>query len=87
MIKQEIDFLIKSTVDKDQMKTLCMSELDYLNLCVIKKRSKMKVYKGFNIFYSSLINVGSVYLTALTVDEIKDRLFITDNNKHHFGIG
>lgn len=76
MIKQEIDFLIKSTVDKDQMKTLCMSELDYLNLCVIKKRSKMKVYKGFNIFYSNLINVGSVYLMALTVDEIKAKLFV-----------
>jgi len=76
MIKQEIDFLIKSTADKDQMKTLCISELDYLNLCVIKKRSKMKVYKGFNIFYSKLIMVGNIYLVPLTVDEIKARLFV-----------
>lgn len=76
MIKQEIDFLIKSTVDKDQMKTLCISELDYLNLCVIKKRSKMKVYKGFNIYYSDKINVGSIYLMPLTVDEIKAKLFV-----------
>lgn len=75
MIKQEIDFLIKSTQDKDQMKTLCISELDYLNLCVIKKRSKMKVYKGFNIFWSDKINVGSIYLMPLTVDEIKAKLF------------
>jgi hypothetical protein len=76
MIKEEIDFLIKSTVDKDQMKTLCISELDYLNLCVIKKRSKMKVYKGFNIYYSDKINVGSIYLMPLTVDEIKAKLFV-----------
>jgi hypothetical protein len=76
MIKQEIDFLIKSTVDKDQMKTLCISELDYLNLCVIKKRSKMKVYKGFQIFYTDKINVGTIYLMPLTIDEIKAKLFI-----------
>lgn len=76
MIKQEIDFLIKSTVDKDQMKTLCMSKLDYLNLCVIKKRSKMKVYKGFNIFWSDKIGVGCSYLLPLTIDEIKAKLFI-----------
>lgn len=76
MIKQEIDFLIKSTVDKDQMKTLCISELDYLNLCVIKKRSKMKVYKGFQIFYTDKINVGTIYLMPLTIDEIKAKLFV-----------
>ena len=76
MIKQEIDYLIKNTVDKDQMKTLCISELDYLNLCKIKKRSKMKVYKGFNIFYHEKINVGSSYLLPFTVEEIKQRMFI-----------
>ena len=76
MIKQEIDYLIKNTVDKDQMKTLCISVLDYLNLCTIKKRSKMKVYKGFNIFYHEKINVGSSYLLPFTVDEIKQRMFI-----------
>ena len=76
MIKQEIDYLIKNTVDKDQMKTLCISELDYLNLCTIKKRSKMKVYKGFNIFYHDKINLGSSYLLPFTIDEIKQRMFI-----------
>lgn len=76
MIKQEIDYLIKNTVDKDQMKTLCISELDYLNLCTIKKRSKMKVYKGFNIFYHEKINIGSSYLLPYTIDEIKAKLFI-----------
>jgi hypothetical protein len=76
MIKQEIDYLIKHTQDKDQMKTICISELDYLNLCTIKKRSKMKVYKGFNIFYHDKINVGSSYLLPFTVDEIKQRMFI-----------
>jgi hypothetical protein len=37
MIKQEIDFLIKETNDKELMKTLCISELDYFNLLTIKK--------------------------------------------------
>jgi hypothetical protein len=76
MIKQEIDYLIKNTVNKEQMKTLCISELDYLNLCTIKKRSKMKVYKGFNIFYHDKINVGSSYLLPFTVNEIKQRMLI-----------
>lgn len=76
MIKQEIDYLIKNTVDKENLKTLCISKLDYLNLCTIKKRSKMKVYKGFNIFYSDKINVGSSYLLPFTVEEIKQRMFI-----------
>ena len=76
MIKQEIDYLIKNTENKDQMKTLCISELDYLQLCVAKKRSKMKVYKGFNIFWSDKINVGNSYLLPFTVDEIKAKLFI-----------
>ena len=76
MIKQEIDYLIKNTENKEQMKTLCISELDYLNLCVIKKRSKMKVYKGFNIFWSDKINVGNSYLLPFTVEEIKAKLFI-----------
>ena len=76
MIKQEIDYLIKNTVDRDQMKTLCISEIDYLQLCVVKKRSKMKVYKGFNIFYNEKINVGSSYLLPYTIDEIKAKLFI-----------
>ena len=86
MIKQEIDYLIKNTVDKENLKTLCISELDYLNLCIIKKRSKMKVYKGFNIFYSKMIPVGSSYLLPYTTEEIRDRLFITENNKHYFNI-
>lgn len=76
MIKQEIDYLIKNTVDKENLKTLCISELDYLNLCTIKKRSKMKVYKGFDIFYSEKINVGSSYLLPYTIEEIKSKLFI-----------
>lgn len=76
MIKQEIDYLIKNTVDKHNFKTLCLSELDYLNLCVMKKRSKMKIYKGFDIFYSDKINVGHSYLLPFTVDEIKAKMFI-----------
>lgn len=76
MIKQEIDFLIKSTENKEEMKTLCISELDYLNLCILKKRKKMKVYKGFNIFHTDKINVGNIYLMPLTIKEIKERLFI-----------
>jgi len=76
MIKQEIDFLIKETKDKELMKTLCISELDYFNLCTLKKRKKMKVYKGFDIFYSKLIPVGLVYLLGLTIDEIKAKMFI-----------
>ena len=84
MIKQEIDFLIKETKDKEQMKTLCISELDYLNLCTLKKRKKMKVYKGFDICYTKLIPVGVIYLVPLTLQEINDRLFITENNKHEF---
>ena len=76
MIKQEIDFLIKETKDKEQMKTLCISELDYLNLCTLKKRKKMKVYKGFDICYTKLIPVGLVYLMPLTIDEIKAKMFI-----------
>ena len=39
MIKQEIDFLIKNTQLTEPNYTLCLSELDYLNLCTIKKRS------------------------------------------------
>lgn len=76
MIKQEIDFLIKQTQFTEPNYTLCISELDYLNLCTIKKRSKMKVYKGFQIFYTDKINVGTIYLMPLTIDEIKAKLFI-----------
>ena len=76
MIKQEIDFLIKQTKLTEPNYTLCISELDYLNLCVIKKRGKMKVYKGFQIFYTDKINVGTIYLMPLTIDEIKAKLFI-----------
>lgn len=76
MIKQEIDFLIKQTQLTEPSYTLCISELDYLNLCVIKKRSKMKVYKGFQIFYTDKINVGTIYLMPLTIDEIKAKLFV-----------
>lgn len=76
MIKQEIYFLIKETKYKEQMKTLCISELDYFNLCTLKKRKKMKVYKGFDIFYSNKINVGSSYLLPFTIDEIKAKMLI-----------
>jgi len=76
MIKKEIDFLISNTKDKYQMKTLCLSELDYMQLLTIKKRSKMKIYKGLNIFFSDKINVGSIYLMPITIDEIKAKLFI-----------
>lgn len=76
MIKQEIDFLIKQTKLTEPKYTLCLSELDYLNLCVIKKRKKMKVYKGFEIFYTDKINVGTIYLMPLTIEQIKAKLFV-----------
>ena len=76
MIKQEIDFLIKNTQLTEPNYTLCLSELDYLNLCTFKKRSKIKVYKGFQVFYTDKINVGTIYLMPLNIEEIKARLFI-----------
>jgi hypothetical protein len=36
----------------------------------------MKVYKGFDIFYSDKINVGSSYLLPFTIDEIKAKMFV-----------
>jgi len=73
-IKKEIDFLIKGCTHKAI--TLCLSEVDYLELCVEKKRSKMKVYKGYNIFYSDKVPQGNIYLLNFTPEQIKEQIGI-----------
>ena len=74
MIKKEIDQLIKETKDFHQMKTLCLSELDYLNFCVLKHRKRIKIYKGLDVFFTDKIENGTIYLLPLDIKDIKKQL-------------